>query len=95
MSAYSCGHERRDLARGKLEVPNEAAALEAALGESMRDSRIEPEARDVEEQVAIELARVNQSRVSLEDHLKRSRWIERDAELASEPVAGSAWHDRE
>src|SRR5262245_23487923 len=64
------GHERRHLTRCKFEVPDEAAAIETAGGKSMGHTAVEPEAGNVEEQVAVELAGVDEPLTALEDHLE-------------------------
>ena len=61
----------------------------------MCDTCVEPDAGDIEEKVTIELARIDQSRSSLEHHVKRGSGIERHSELTSQTVAGSARNDRE
>jgi len=61
----------------------------------MCHARVEADAGDVEEQVTVQFARIDQSRASLENHLKRTRWLKRDPEFASETITGPARHDRE
>src|SRR5207302_9106084 len=78
------------LAQRDGDVTREAAPREAVGGEVMRDARVQPDAGNVEEQAAIDLARVDDTVVSVQRDLECGRRIERDAEITREAVARTA-----
>ena len=60
----------------------------------MRDACIEPDTGEIEEQPALDLARVDHPIASAERDVEGHLRIEGDADLAGESVAGPARNDR-
>src|SRR4030095_13381542 len=82
-----------DLVAGNFEIATEAATHETRGGELMRDPRVEADAGEIEEEPALDLARIDHAFVSAERDLECRMRIERNAEFTREPVAGPTRDD--
>ena len=91
--AYSCFVRAKISLLGNFEIATEAAAYETGCGELVRDARVESDAGEIEEEPALDLARIDHAFVAAERDLECRMRIERNAEFTREPVAGSTRDD--
>ena len=79
----------KQVAGARPQVRQQPAMVDAR-GDERRDVRVESDARHIEEQVIAELPRIDDADVRSQRVLDRLRRIERNPQLAREPVAGAA-----